>query len=128
MPRACWPMTRCVFRFPNFCPAFFPPFFLGQFPLLARLILLPHFWQILKIFLLPSRWLLRRGGKCQLNFSRFPEFSTSVFPCLPWSVASRTSLHNPLANTLVTLRILFRRAQAAVVTRQTQLISAWKNV
>jgi len=26
MPRACWPMTRCVFRFPNFWPCVFSAF------------------------------------------------------------------------------------------------------
>jgi len=45
------------------CPAFFPPFFLGQYPLLARLILLPHFWQILKIFLACPAG----GGMAELN-------------------------------------------------------------
>lgn len=125
-PRACRPMTRCVFRFPEFVSCVFSAFLPGAISVISSIDFIATLLANIKnLSRLPSRW---RDGRAQLNSSRFSQGFFFCFPlhssapfrllfisfhsfrrrevCLPWSAAPRrasaTSLHNPLANTLVT--------------------------
>lgn len=142
-------MTRCVFRFPEFVSCVFSAFLPGAISVISSIDFIATLLANIKnLSRLPSRW---RDGRAQLNSSRF---SQGFFFCFPLLLFASFSFHSiPSAGVKcvclgaphraarrqhrciilwqtpsLTLRILFAQAQAAVVTRQTQLISAWKNV